>query len=438
MDGIHLGLGDGTFREPSVGLGLSAVNPDLQAMVSGDFNGDGKLDLVVEETGGGTIAVLLGNGDGTFQAPKFYAVGTSSYPFGPGNTLVAGDFNGDGRLDLAVASNRSNDVSVLLGNGDGTFQNQVTYAVGSGPSALVAGDFNGDGRLDLAVANVGSNDVSVLLGNGDGTFQPAKEYAAGSTPAALVAGDFNGDGKLDMAVDDGGDANGNGIGVSVLLGNGDGTFQAAKEYAVSGFASGLVAGDFNGDGRLDLAITDQADNTIFLLLGNGDGTFQAQKTIAAGVQAYTLVAGDFNGDGRLDLATADYRNDNISVLLNKGDGTFAARQPTVVGVSPYVLVVGDFNGDGRLDLATANFISNDISVLLGNGDGTFQAEERVSLGTNAYPTGLVAGDFNGDGRLDLAVIDSGDSRRVAWQWRRHVPGPGDLRGWTRPAVCGGG
>ena len=229
MDGIHLGVGDGTFREPSAGLGLSAANPDLDGMVSGDFTGSGKLDLVVRFTVGSTIAVLLGNGDGTFQAPKLYAVGTSSgLPRGAGSILVAGDFTGDGHLDLAVANSGSNDVSVLLGNGDGTFQPAVEYAVGQDPDALVAGDFTGDGHLDLAVANMGSNDISVLLGNGDGTFQPAVEYAAGQGPVALAAGDFTGDGKLDLAVVDDGDANGNGAGVSVLLGNGDGTFQPAS------------------------------------------------------------------------------------------------------------------------------------------------------------------------------------------------------------------
>ena len=136
-------------------LGLSAENPDLEVLVTGDFNGDGKLDLAVEYDGGGTIAVLLGKGDGTFRAPEFYAVGTTSYPYRGGSSLVAGDFSGNGRLDLAVANSASNDVSVLMGNGDGTFQNQVTYAAGTGPEAIVAGDFSGNGRLDLAVGNYG-------------------------------------------------------------------------------------------------------------------------------------------------------------------------------------------------------------------------------------------------------------------------------------------
>jgi hypothetical protein len=359
-------------------------------MVTGDFNGDGKLDLAVESSGGSLIAVLLGNGDGSFQTLKFYAVGTSS-GYGAESNLVAGDFNGDGHLDLAVANSGSNDVSILLGNGDGTFQPAVEYAVGQQPMSIVAGDFNGDGRLDLATANASSNDISVLLGNGDGTFQPAKEYAAGNRPFALVAGDFNGDGKLDLAV--------TGSSLSVLLGNGDGTFQAPKTFA----GGALVAGDFNGDGRIDLATLGRA--SIYVLLGNGDGTFQAPKEYASGLLASTLVAGDFTGDGRLDLATGGVRLNGISVLLNNGDGTFAEKQQAEFGPSfrsqPRSLVAADFNGDGRLDLATANTGSNDISVLLGNGDGTFQPQQLYAAGNG--PVALVAGDFNGDGRLDLAV-----------------------------------
>ena len=299
MDGVHLGVGDGTFRQPVASLGLSAENPNLISMVSGDFNGDGKLDLAVENTGGGSIAVLLGDGDGTLHPPKFYAVGTTDY--GPSglppaeSVLVVGDF-GNGHLDLAVANYADNDVSVLLGNGDGTFQPQVTYAVGTGPWALVAGDFTGNGRLDLAVADAGNENphlgatgpggVSVLLGNGDGTFQPAKEYLAGNTPVALVAGDFNGDGRLDLAVDDDGSALDPAGGVAVLLGNGDGTFQPPVTSLGVTNPSLILAGDFNGDGKLDLAATNNNtfNSGLSALLGNGNGTFQASQAISTAVE----------------------------------------------------------------------------------------------------------------------------------------------------------
>jgi hypothetical protein len=406
MDGVHPGLGDGTFQKPSVGLGLSAANPDLDGMVTGDFNGDGKLDVAVAFIDSSDIAVLLGNGDGTFQAPQFYAVGSGSGYIadppeqGPGSILVAGDFTGDGHLDLAVANSGSNDISVLLGNGDGTFQPAVEYAVGQVPAALVAGDFTGDGHLDLAVADSGSNEISVLLGNGDGTFQPAVQYAVGSFPDAIVAGDFTGDGRLDLAVACGTPLGGTGE-VSVLLGNGDGTFQAPRTALNGVLADDLVAGDFRGDGKLDLAVANYVTASISVLLGNGDGTFQAPQIYSPGDQPLSLVAGDFTGDGHLDLATADYWTDKISVLLNNGDGTFQLKENLVAGSRPYGVVAGDFIGNGRLDLAIPNTASRDISVLMGNGDGTFQPQERFAPGFTAIA--IVSGDFNADGRLDLAV-----------------------------------
>ena len=187
----------------------------------------------------------------------------------------------------------------------------------------MAGDFNGDGRTDLAAGD-GNGFVSVLLGNGDGTFQPATEYAAGSNPGAIVAGDFNGDGRLDLAVTDQGDANGNGTGVSILLGNGDGTFQAPQEYAAGNYPASLVPGDFNGDGQLDLAVGD--------LGGRERAAGQRRRHLPGpagdlprgGESRALLLAGDFTGDGRLDLAVADGNDDTVSVLLGNGDGTFQA------------------------------------------------------------------------------------------------------------------
>src|SRR5882724_37144 len=228
--------------EPSVGRGPFSVT-------SGDFNGDGKLDLVTASSRDNNVSVLLGNGDGTFQAAVNYSVGAFS--------VTSGDFNGDGKLDLVVAGGPNN-VSVLLGNGDGTFQAAVTYSVGpvgTSPFSVMSGDFNGDGTLDLVAANTGSNNVSVLLGNGDGTFQAAVSYPAGSGPRSVTSGDFNGDGKLDLAVT-WASQSGASSGVSVLLGNGDGTFQAAVGYSVGPFGTStpfsVTTGDFNGDENLDL------------------------------------------------------------------------------------------------------------------------------------------------------------------------------------------
>src|ERR1039458_7346881 len=224
----------------------------------GDFNGDGKADFVVANSG---VSVWLGNGDGTFRAPVNSAGGASPI------ALATGDFNGDGLPDVAAVYVNGG-VAILLGNGDGTFQAAVNYAAGSGPAAVAVADFNGDGAADLAVANAGG--VSVLLGNGDGTFQAAVNYAAGSGPAAVAVGDFAGNGKADLAVVNAVDGT-----LSVLLGNGDGTFQPAVSYAVGANPQAVALTDVNGDGQADVVAANAGSGNISVLLGNGDGTFQA-------------------------------------------------------------------------------------------------------------------------------------------------------------------
>ena len=324
----------------------------------------------------------------------FYAVGATPY------SVAVGDFNGDGKPDLAVTNYSSFSVSVLLGNGEGTFQPAVNYATGNYPFSVAVGDFNGDGKLDLVVANFGGNSVSVLLGNGDGTFQPAVLYAAGSNPISVAVGDFNGDGKLDLAVAD----YANFSNVSVLLGNGDGTFQPAVSYASGSEARSVAVGDFNGDGQLDLAVANDIGGIVSVLLGKGDGTFQPPVNYFAGASPSSVAVGDFNGDGKLDLAVANNGGGNISVLLGNGDGSFQTAVNYAVGNAPVTITVGDFNGDGTLDLAVSNQVSNNVSVLLGNGDGTLQPALNFPADPNSFSVAM--GDFNGDGRMDLAVANA--------------------------------
>jgi hypothetical protein len=364
-------------------------------MVAGDFNGDGHLDLATAAYGQNAVFILLGNGDGTFQPAKQFAVGQTPY------NLVAGDFNGDGRLDLAVANESSNDVSILLGNGDGTFQPARKFAVGVRPTSVAVGDFNGDGKADLAVANDSSGGVSILLGNGDGTFQSAQSYGAGlSDQQALVAGDFNGDGKVDLALSFAREPGQ----VAILLGNGDGTFRQASENRVGFDPYGLVAGDFNGDGRLDLATANNSTNDVSVVLGNGDGTFADGSLFATALHAAPLVA-DVNGDGTKDVLVVD------------GTGSILYRQgvPRHVGAfdPPVVVNAGAPSRDicwipdtaqGPL-LASVDARDEAVSLLAWR-DGAFV--RLGSLPAGQLPAQIISADLNGDGWSDLVVRNAGD------------------------------
>ena len=278
--------------------------------MTGDFNGDGRTDLAVANQDSKNVSILLGKGDGTFQNQGTYAVGSSPY------ALVTGDFNGDGRTDLAVANSDDKNVSILLGKGDGTFQNQGTYPVGSYPIALVTGDFNGDGRTDLAVANSYDNDVSILLGNGDGTFQNQVTYTVGSSPDALVTGDFNGDGRTDLAV-----ANSGSNDVSILLGNGDGTFTDPGQFATTPHSTPLVA-DVNGDGTDDVLVVDGAGNILYRQgIPGRPGTFEPPVTINPGFPSRDIAWVPDTNQGPV-LASVDAHDNAISLYAYR-DGKFA-------------------------------------------------------------------------------------------------------------------
>ncbi|HEV2378441.1 MAG TPA: alkaline phosphatase family protein [Terriglobia bacterium] len=317
--------------------------------------------------------------------------------------IVYGDFNGDGNLDLAVSNNTDNTISVFLSKGNGSFNSGITTAVGSGPTALAVGDFNADGKLDLAVANgTDSSTVSILLGNGDGTFTLKSTLSMETAePVWVSTADFNADGKLDLLVVSETDDT-----LSVFLGNGDGTFQPTSVLPFAGKGPAAVAiGDFNGDGKLDLAQVNHTDNTVAILTGNGDGTFNVLTTTSAtGKGPQGVVAADFNGDGKLDLAVTNQTDSTVTVLLGNGNGTFQTGLTYAVGSTPNGIAVGNLTGNGQLDLVTSNQGGNTISVLLGNSNGTFGGHTDYTAGTG--PSGLAVADFNGDGALDAAVTDS--------------------------------
>ena len=340
---VQLGNGDGSFQMPinyPLGQNIGSVS-----IVAADFNGDGKLDIAVLNIGGcstdvcaNTISVFLGNGDGTFQPQTTYPTALGA------QFLLVGDFKRDGKLDLATGNNSdihlNNEnglptVSVLLGNGDGTFQSHVDYPVGDNVTtitAMAAGDFNGDGNLDLACMSYDATDVaelSILLGNGDGSFQAATQSSLPAYGLSLITADVNRDGKLDLVSARNTSPNG---AVYVFLGNGDGSFQPGVSYMAGDGPGVVAAADLNADGKLDLVVASGVSSAVSILPGNGDGTFQSPVSFPAsfpGSQANaspSLVIGDFNGDGRIDLAVLNTSNigllnDSLTVLLQ---GSFPA------------------------------------------------------------------------------------------------------------------
>jgi hypothetical protein len=385
-----------------------AAGAEPSEIIAADFNNDGRLDLVVANPTANSVNVLLGNGNGTFQAPKTSAAGDNPV------SIAVGDFNGDGKLDLTAANGGTGAVSVMRGNGDGTFQSPNSIGVGGDPSSVAVGDFNDDGKLDIAVtSNVyvpyysyyygdyGFNEghVHVLLGNGAGSFAAPTDTSLGfGYHTSAVAADFDGDGDDDLVA-----VNFDYGSVSVALGTNTGTpLDTVNSFSTGWYARDVTVGDFTGDGKLDLATAGQ---TVDILSGFGDGTFQWAANQSVGPAA--IAAADFNADGKLDVVTADPWAQVVGVMLGRGDATLTLPITHVAGSSPIAVAAGDFNGDGRPDVAAANSGSGNVSVLLNNGVWPALNAPSVSVGDVTLTEGNT-GTLNAVFTVTLSAASSQD------------------------------
>ena len=469
---VFLGNGDGTFQAPLT----VPIGPNGFAVAAADLTHSGHDDLVIthaNEEMGGSVSVLLSNGDGTFQPPVDYPAGDNP------SSVALGDFNGDGFADIVVTNEGFfvNDqfqpgttVTVLMNNGDGTFAPLRTFDTGVTPAAVAVGDFTGDGRLSIVTADEGFStipgDIGFLRGNGNGTFQEPvllNPGPGGGSPISLAVADFTGTGKLGIAAT----LAGPDAAVSVILGNGNGTFHTGVTYPATSSADFLVSrlavGDFNGDGSPDIIVSSSisAASGLDFLQNNGDGTFQAPKlALNTGISVGSMAVGDFTGDGSADLAyatsdtlavllrqpgglfktptslstgpgtsslqTADLRNagtadlivanaqtNTVGVLLGNGDGSFQPEATYAVGTNPRQVLAVDLLHDGIPDLVTVNQDDHTLSLLVGNGDGTFQPAQTITLDapSNFAPVRVVAGDFERNGTVDLVVLEQDNNHQ---------------------------
>ncbi|CAF3329126.1 unnamed protein product [Rotaria sp. Silwood2] len=393
-----------------------------------DFNGDGKSDIVVANYGSNTVSVFFntttpGGATPTFSSKTDFTTGTGPY------SVSTGDFNGDGKQDIASANYDATSVTVFLntttsGGATPTFSAKTDFTAGTNPASVAIRDLNGDGVPDLAVANYGSNSVSILINTtapnaSTPTFSAKTDFATGSGPFTVILGDFNRDGKPDMAA-----THYNLNSVSVFLnittpGAAVPTFGAVSFYAAGTNPSSVTICDLNGDGKLDMAAGNESSNDVSVFmntfsLGVASASFSAKTDYTTGVAPRYISTCDFNGDGKIDLVTPNSTSNTVSIFLNTttpgaSSPSFSAKTDFATGTTPQSIVIGDFNGDGKPDLGTANQGGLSVSVLLntttpGASTPTFSAKTDFTTGSN--PRGVSTGDFNGDGKPDLAVANN--------------------------------
>lgn len=414
---VLLSNGDGSFR-PAVTTAVvngGAGNGNALSAAVGDFNRDGLPDLALNTTGpsGSAVEVLLSKGDGSFQ-PSHLILPVGQTPL----SVAVGDFDHNGALDLVTANSSSGTLSLLLGNGDGTFRSHIDLTVGGAPRAVAVGDFNGDGRLDVVAAQQLSNTVSVLLGHGDGTFARPLVFAASGqnfTPESMVLSDVNGDGKLDLVIKSVSVLESDAFQLGVLLGNGDGTFRAPLLGAAQPDGSGDIAlGDFDHDGRIDVAVADQlgaSTGNLSVFAGNGDGTFQSLirlDLLTGGNDPLGVAAADLNGDGLVDLIAANASSSTVGVLLNASSApapagttttTLGTSAPTAV-FGQTVLLTASVSSPSGVPVGTVTFFDGTTVLGTASVNGAGQATLAVSFDVGSHALTASFAGTRGSGFTD--------------------------------------
>ena len=348
-------------------------------VISHDFNNDGILDLG-SCTGSSSFRTRLGIGTGSFSPAM-----TSFVGFGP-QQATAGDFNKDGKLDIAITRLGVNNVTVLLGSGTGTFAVGNSYTVGANPKAIINTDLNNDTNLDIVVGSSTTNSLYVFLGNGTGSFSLNATYSTTNTPESITVSDFNADGNKDIAVAVWGWS------FPVLLGTGTGSFTVSNNASVSNDLTSVTSADFNKDGKIDLAFTDGTSNSVNVLFGSGTGTFSAAGSYTVGNYPRSINASDMNGDSNLDIAITCFNSNVLDVLHGTASGTFTTKKTFTTSLSPYLNTIGDFNSDGKPDIAYSygnagiGVMLNDLPYISVNSGTicTGQSFTIVPSGANSY------------------------------------------------------
>jgi hypothetical protein len=412
-----------TFFNGKIPIGSSSISDGI-ATFSTELLSAGTASLTAHYEGNSTFLAsnsplfpetVADNPSVAFPYYSVINVGTNPAPVP--SWVSVGDFNGDGKEDMVSILAGTNQVAVSLGNGDGTFQSPLIAAVGADPYALVIADFNQDGIPDLAVTS--DDGIDILLGTGHGQFLPYVPYATpavgtGTSSFGLAVADFNGDGIPDLVVTDGLALNSGGVGglVSVFLGAANGTFPNRTDYSVGQLPQAVAVGDFNNDGNSDFAVADILDNTIYVYLGNASGVF----TLASGSPVTTGnqpndITTLYNTSGNLNLVVANATDNQVQIFNGQGNGTFTSAAYINVGDQPDSLVVADFNGDLVPDVAVVNSSDNTVTVLLNTSldfNGSFLTPQGTyGLCPSCNYVQLAAGDFNNDGVTDIVVADQG-------------------------------